>query len=93
MYPTHTYIDICRSFLLPKRKLVFFVYVLELIANALVHPTLSVSFLQCNTNLLRFWRMPYYASCMRLIQKFSVIRMFSGNNLIYLNLTLIHVIE
>ena len=50
MYPTHTYIDICRSFLLPKRKLVLFVYVLELIANALVHPTLSVSFLQCNTN-------------------------------------------
>ena len=62
MYPTHTYIDICRSFLLPKRKLVLFVYVLELIANALVHPTLSVSFLQCNTNLRRFWRRSYYAS-------------------------------
>ena len=30
---------------------------------------------------------------MRLIQMFSVISMFSGNNLIYLNVALIHVIE
>ena len=62
MYPTHTYIDICRSFLLPKRKLVFFVYILELIANALVHTMLSFSFLHCNTNLRRCWRRSYYAS-------------------------------
>ena len=44
------------------RKLVFLVYILELIANALVHTMLSFSFLHCNTNLRRFWRRSYYAS-------------------------------